>query len=66
MKFGKWFRDQCGPRRSVLPVGELADIVTDLRHKLKEAENLYYDCAWWDRQREVALYAWQVKQEDKK
>lgn len=66
MKFSKWFEAQHGKRPSDKPSWVLEAEVNMARASLAAAQGLYEHCEAWDARFQSALYAWQIKDEEKK
>uniref|UniRef100_A0A6H1Z9J4 Uncharacterized protein n=1 Tax=viral metagenome TaxID=1070528 RepID=A0A6H1Z9J4_9ZZZZ len=67
MKFDTWFEKQFGkePDRNI-PFSKLWDRADSLRHELRIIEDRIANREKWIAARKVALYTWNIKEEDKK
>ena len=64
--FDRWFVEQHGPRPSDVPLHEIQVQVRLARMSLAKDEARLRLLEEWEARRTSALYAWQIKDEDKR
>lgn len=64
--FDRWFEAQHGKRPSKKELHVLRDEISDAAAKLSMLQSEHMLTAQWEAQRTSALYAWQIKDKDKK
>ena len=66
MKFDQWFIKQHGKRPSRESPEALGSAAMDAQLDFLEAQRMARDCNLWDEQYKSAMYAWNIKDKDKK
>lgn len=64
--FDKWFEAQHGPRPTEMDLGQLQKEVGQLKAYLRMRTGLLDALLTWEARRTSALYAWQIKDAEKK
>ena len=66
MKFEKWFAEQHGKRPSQKETAALALEISRIEDIADGQRRIWRECRDWDNERSSALYAWNIKDKDKK
>jgi hypothetical protein len=65
MKFAEWFDAQHGARPSPIDISRLRDSIESQRYVLARDEALLRSLEKWDACNTTALFAWQIREDQK-